>query len=328
MDVLVLFASFVRNLEEKLKGILFSVLRRTFSSQPYCRILILILAIVVAGCSSNRIAPQKDVNTGNSSVSGGFYGGDRPPSRVPVNLESVPDAVPKALPLSKTGNKPYKALGKSYRPLKSAKGYRAKGVASWYGKKFHGRRTSSGEPYDMFAMTAAHTVLPLPSFVKVTNLDNGKSVVVKVNDRGPFLHNRIIDLSYAAAERIGITRSGTGRVEVVAIPVKPQTVAAVDTVSTRVVSGVAGLGESSEPDSTARYALQLGVFSLADNAIGLRKWLRMKGYPVEPANDQAMIAMGPPFKVQSGPFRSMEEAEQAQQQLQRLTRDKIILKPL
>lgn len=307
------------------------VLQLTLRWSQWSAIIIVALAISLAGCSSRSIAPQKEANSANSgrsSAAGGFYGGDRPPTRVPVNLDSVPDAIPQTLPLSKTGNKPYKALGKSYRPLKTAKGYRAKGTASWYGKKFHGRRTSSGEPYDMFAMTAAHTVLPLPSFVKVTNLDNGKSVVVKVNDRGPFLHNRIIDLSYAAAERIGITRTGTGRVEVVALPVLRQSIAKTKTGPTQVISGVAGSSTSAASPGQIRYALQLGVFSLADNAIGLRKWLRLKGYPVEPANDDTLIAMGPPFKVQSGPFRSIGEAESAQRQLQRLTRDKVILKTL
>jgi len=234
------------------------------------------------------------------------------------------------LPLSKTGNKPYKALGNSYTPLKSARGYRAKGVASWYGKKFHGRRTSSGETYDMFAMTAAHTVLPLPSFVRVTNLDNNKSVVVKVNDRGPFLHNRIIDLSYAAADRIGITKSGTGRVEVVALEADTNTQvssANAGVATPNAVTGIAGSQLSSTVQAT-EYTLQIGSFSLADNAIGLRNWLKQKGYPVEPATDAALLKLGPPFKVQSGRFSSISEAQTARQSLQKLTRDKVILKTL
>ena len=261
---------------------------------------------------------------------GGFYGGDRPPSRVPVNIKQLPNAQPVSLPLSKTGNKPYKALGNSYTPLKSARGYRAKGVASWYGKKFHGRRTSSGETYDMFAMTAAHTVLPLPSFVRVTNLDNNKSVVVKVNDRGPFLHNRIIDLSYAAADRIGITKSGTGRVEVVALEADTNTQvssANAGVATPNAVTGIAGSQLSSTVRAT-EYTLQIGSFSLADNAIGLRNWLKQKGYPVEPATDAALLKLGPPFKVQSGRFSSISEAQTARQSLQKLTRDKVILKTL
>ena len=168
--------------------------------------LILLVVLAVAGCQSRSPLPP-----------GGFYGGDRPPEDIPVDLSTVPDAVPVPLPRSETGNNPYEALGKTWYPLRDARGYRERGVASWYGSKFQGRRTSSGEPYDMFAMTAAHPVLPLPTFVRVTNLDNGKSVVVKVNDRGPFLHGRIIDLSYAAAWKLGISATGTGRVEVEAL---------------------------------------------------------------------------------------------------------------
>ena len=118
---------------------------------------------------------------------GGYYKDDGPPRRVKQSdIAKIPDAVPKKEPLSETGNNPYKALGKKYYPMRSANGYRERGVASWYGKKFHGKRTSSGEPYDMFAMTAAHRVLPLPSYVKVRNLRNGRAVTVKVNDRALF----------------------------------------------------------------------------------------------------------------------------------------------
>ncbi len=309
---------------------------------------IIAVAFVVTACTSRSVAPEIDTAPGsrasvnkapkanqavkpNTTIAkGGFYGGDRPPTRVPVNIKQVPNAQPMSLPLSKTGNKPYKALGKSYTPLKSAKGYRAKGVASWYGKKFHGRRTSSGETYDMFAMTAAHTVLPLPSFVRVTNLDNNKSVVVKVNDRGPFLHNRLIDLSYAAADRIGITKSGTGRVEVIAIAADSSEQIAASTTaeaSSNAFTGVAG-SQLNGDTQAAKYTLQIGSFSLADNAIGLRNWLRQKGYPVEPTTDAALIKLGPPYKVQSGPFSSIAEAQSARQSLQKLTRDKVILKTL
>ena len=156
---------------------------------------------------------------GCAGSGGGYYGGDSPPRELPDNLDAIADAVPRVLPLSATGNRPYVALGKHYRPWASADGYVARGVASWYGQKFHGRRTSSGEPYDMFAMTAAHPLLPLPTFVRVTNLANGRAVVVKVNDRGPFLHGRIIDLSYAAAHKLGIAKPGTGYVEVRAIAI-------------------------------------------------------------------------------------------------------------
>jgi rare lipoprotein A len=135
-----------------------------------------------------------------------------------VDLSAVQEPIPRREPRSRSGNPDsYRELGGEYFVLESEAGYRERGIASWYGRKFHGRRTSSGEPYDMLAMTAAHRTLPLPSFVRVTHLDSGKQVVVRVNDRGPFHDDRVIDLSYAAASRIGIVDSGTGPVEVVAL---------------------------------------------------------------------------------------------------------------
>lgn len=166
---------------------------------------LLALALALVGCASRD--------------GGGRYSmqRDRGPDRV-VDLAHVPDAVPRSEPLSRWGNKsPYEVLGKRYYVLPSAEGYRARGNASWYGKKFHGHTTSNGEIYDMYQMTAAHKSLPLPSFVKVTNLENGRQVIVRVNDRGPFHADRLIDLSYAAAYRLGMLQNGTARVEVEAI---------------------------------------------------------------------------------------------------------------
>jgi len=136
----------------------------------------------------------------------------------PVDVLSVPDAVPRIEQRSKYGNPDsYVVFGKRYHVMKDGNGYRENGIASWYGKKFHGRRTSSGETYDMYAMTAAHRTLPLPTYVEVINLENGRNVIVRVNDRGPFHDNRIIDLSYTAAVKLGIVANGTGLVEVRAI---------------------------------------------------------------------------------------------------------------
>ena len=150
---------------------------------------------------------------------------DGPPKHIPPNLLKTPDAVPKIEPLSRYGNRfgknghsnSYVALNKRYHVLPTSRGYKARGMASWYGTQFHGRKTSSGEPYNMFAMTAAHPTLPLPTYAKVTNLLNGKSVVVKITDRGPFHPNRLIDLSYVAAAKLGILGRGTGYVEVVSV---------------------------------------------------------------------------------------------------------------
>ena len=138
-----------------------------------------------------------------------------PPAERPPPADSVPDMVPRAEPRSRNGNPPfYDVMGKRYFVLSSGVGYVERGVASWYGPGFHKVRTSTGEPYDMYAMTAAHKTLPLPAYVRVTNLQNGRSIVVRVNDRGPFVGNRIIDLSYTAASKLDMLRNGTAMVEV------------------------------------------------------------------------------------------------------------------
>ena len=149
---------------------------------------------------------------------------DNGPAAPPIDVSKIAEPVPKAEPRSRYGNKDtYSVLGQTYKLLPDASGYVERGIASWYGNKFHGYMTSSFEPYDMYAFSAAHKTLPLPSYARVTNLDNGKSVVVRINDRGPFHENRIIDLSYAAAVKIGVWPKGTGLVEVRAIdPAHPQ----------------------------------------------------------------------------------------------------------
>ena len=158
------------------------------------------MAALVVGCSTNK--------------PGGYYQNDGPPDRAPRDLASIPDAVPKIEPLLARVNRPYVGLGRSYTPLTTDVAFRERGVASWYGKQFHGNRTASGEIYDMFAMTAAHPTLPIPSYVRVTGVRTRQSVIVRVNDRGPFKADRIIDLSYAAASRLGFVNAGIGQVEI------------------------------------------------------------------------------------------------------------------
>ncbi|MBI1942254.1 MAG: septal ring lytic transglycosylase RlpA family protein [Betaproteobacteria bacterium] len=145
---------------------------------------------------------------------GRYYKDDGPGANPPADLAAVPDAVPRAEPPHRHANRPYRALGRDYVPLASAAGFRQRGVATWYGRRYHGQKTSSGEPYDMYAMTAAHPVLPIPSYARVTNPANGASVVVRINDRGPFHAERVIDVSYVAAWKLGFVQAGSALVEV------------------------------------------------------------------------------------------------------------------
>lgn len=171
-------------------------------------ILAVAIMLMIAGCGST---PKKPSVTA-SGKSGGYYLDDGPGPNPPSNLDSIPDAVPRHEPFHRGANKPYTVFGKTYVPNVSNDRFKQKGVASWYGRKFHGQKTSNGETYDMYAMSAAHPTLPLPCYVRVSNPANGKSVVVRVNDRGPFLSERIIDLSFAAANRLDIARRGSGQV--------------------------------------------------------------------------------------------------------------------
>lgn len=145
---------------------------------------------------------------------GGYYLDDGPGDNPPPNLDAVPDAVPRNEPLHRGAMRPYSVMGRNYTPMTTAEAYKARGVASWYGRRYHGKPTSSGEPYDMYGMTAAHPILPIPSYVRVTNVATNRSVVVRVNDRGPFIDNRLIDLSYTAAYKLGLLAGGSGLVEV------------------------------------------------------------------------------------------------------------------
>jgi rare lipoprotein A len=157
--------------------------------------------ILVAGCSS---APEKRP--------GGYYKDDGPGDN--AKLASIPDAVPRAEPLHRYANRPYEAMGRKYVPLTRVGIYKQRGTASWYGKRFHGSPTSSGEKYDMYKMSAAHPILPIPSYARVTNLANGRRVVVRINDRGPFHSGRAIDLSYAAGFKLGYIAQGSAQVEI------------------------------------------------------------------------------------------------------------------
>ena len=171
--------------------------------------VIVAVSILATACGTTTSRAPSEQKRG-----GGYYKDDGPGSIPARELSKVPDATPSAEPLRERNNQPYLALGKAYTPNTRVEPFRQSGVASWYGRRFHGRPTASGERYDMYAMTAAHPTLPFPSYVRVTSLENGRSVVVRINDRGPFVRGRIIDLSYAAASKLGYIDKGKVRVEV------------------------------------------------------------------------------------------------------------------
>jgi rare lipoprotein A len=193
----------------------------------------------------------------------------------PANLDAITDPVPRVEPRSTRGNPvSYEVFGKRYHVLASAEGYKERGIASWYGPDFHARPTSSGEPYDMYGMTAAHKTLPIPAYARVTNLSNGRSVVVRINDRGPFVGNRIIDLSYTAAHKLDMWRAGTAFVEVeVLTPGAPADIARDLTAA---VTSATPAAPTTGLTGPVLY-LQVGAFGIADNAAKLADRLRAAG---------------------------------------------------
>ncbi|GAB6041292.1 septal ring lytic transglycosylase RlpA family protein [Endothiovibrio diazotrophicus] len=244
-----------------------------------------------------------------------------------IDVASIHDAVPRIEPRARYGNpESYEVYGKRYYVRKSAKGYKERGIASWYGTKFHGRKTSSGEPYDLYQMTAAHKTLPLPTYARVTHLKNGRSVIVKINDRGPFHDNRLIDLSYAAAVKLGIKATGTGFVEVEAIDPatwgRPSLAATPPSapaapVYTATAAGAAAeaasRAEAAPPQAAAaavpaRFYLQLGAFSSRGNAQRLADRLRAGGLG-SPEISELRTAEGALYRVRIGPLHDPEEAD-------------------
>ena len=177
----------------------------------------LLIVVSIAGCASRPGRESKAPSPTGAVRPGAYYADDGPGANPPANLDQLADATPRWEALHRFANRPYTVLGRDFVPATELRAYKERGIASWYGRKFHGQRTAIGETYDMYAMTAAHPTLPLPSFARVTNVATGKSVVVRVNDRGPFLHGRIIDLSYAAAFKLGYLNQGSAQVEVDAV---------------------------------------------------------------------------------------------------------------
>jgi len=259
-------------------------------------IAILMFALALAGCASRP---------------GGPSGGDGPEARPPAGLERVPDAEPRIEPLRSGGpNKPYEVLGRRYVPMTTDGPLVESGLASWYGRKFHGQPTASGEIYDMYAMTAAHRTMPIPSYARVRNPANGREVVVRINDRGPFADGRVIDLSYTAALRLGVLR-GVAFVEVTRLTHDD-------------IRAGAGARPALPPDdpapgepalASAGLWLQLGAFRARDGAVSLQQ--RVMRAPDGAATQVAVFEEDAVFRVQAGPYATRAEALDATERLRR-----------
>lgn len=288
----------------------------------------LMAALLVACGSTPGPAPAphkgsaaKAVKTVPAPRGGGYYKDDGPGDEIPANLDDIPDAEPRWEPLHRWANRPYMVLGRQYVPHTSLREFRQEGIASWYGRKFHGQKTSTGETYDMFAMTAAHPTLAIPSYARVTNPANGRSVVVRINDRGPFHADRIIDLSYTAAHKLGYINSGSARVVVEAIipgDAIGTTYAAVLPPPPRrdEEALVRQILEAESPRTstpTPGIYLQLGAFANADNAENLKNHLaRDLDWLTDPIR---IYVAGNIHRLHMGPYASRAEAEQMAQRI-------------
>jgi rare lipoprotein A len=289
--------------------------RRTYSvlsTQSSALVAAVLAAVLLASCSSPPSRPS-------GTKPGGYYLDDGPGANPPADLDSRPEPVPRVEPLNKYTGRPYTVLGRTYTPFTELAPYRQRGIASWYGKRYHGQKTSSGEVYDMYGFSAAHTILPLPSYARVTNVANGRSVVVRVNDRGPFHEDRLIDLSYAAAHRLGLIGQGSGLVEVEAIlpGSGPSPVAAAPSPAP---AGPAPAAVA-PPVAAERGGLfvQLGAFSAAENAEAFLRKLRLDlawlGDTMQVHRDEQSGAGM--YKVQAGPYATRAQAEAAAERVRK-----------
>jgi rare lipoprotein A len=290
------------------------------------------LAVLLAGCATS---PKPGTGAGSAATPSGppafpsptpsskYYADDGPPLSTPGDFDKVPDAVPRLEPLHRFANRPYTVLGRDYVPATTLRPYRERGVASWYGRKFHGQKTSIGEVYDMFAMTAAHPTLPLPSYARVTSAATGRSVIVRINDRGPFLHGRIIDLSYVAATRLEIAQRGSGEVIVesilpadagpsVAKPLPPVADSAVATAP--LVSQPPVVAEPSPPAAPpGGFVVQLGAFANFANAQTFLAHVQNQtaAAQVEPRVRQTQGL----WRVYVGPYAERDEARRVAERI-------------
>jgi rare lipoprotein A len=304
------------------------------------KILVVIGLLCLASCGGDRTVrqaptppsaskptPSTSAQTAptTSSKPGGYYLDDGPGDNPPKDIDSIPNAVPKKEPLLDRANKPYKALDAVYTPMTSYRPYKERGVASWYGKRYHGKNTSSGEVYDMYSMTAAHTTLPLPSYVKVTNPANGRWVIVRVNDRGPFKSSRVIDLSYAAAYKLRFTSAGSTLVDVEAIdPDKfalysadktsnsaPVAVTAAPAAAStaKPVAAVSSTPKANSNAAMIEYFVQAGAFKSEANAEILRK--KIQDYDIATNVGINSVYNNGLYRLKLGPFDNKQDADQA-----------------
>lgn len=257
---------------------------------------------------------------------GAYYQDDGPGDQTPEGLMSVPDAIPKIEPFAKGPSKPYTVFDKTYTPITDYRPFIQRGVGSWYGKKFHGQRTASGEIYDMYKMTAAHLILPIPSYARVTNIRNGKQVIVRINDRGPFLASRIIDLSYTAAYKLGYANDGSAELQVERLlPDEIARMTAQDGAQQAVNSlteddAISRLSANANTNTTkvgqegSGFYMQLGAYAQAQNAQAALEGLKSSWPPELPL--PSVIQNQGIYRLHSGPFISREEASKAARQLQ------------
>jgi len=316
---------------------------------------VIALAALMTGCGTtgdNKTVgplPWKHKVTGKhapiklppaNSGRGGYYKDDGPGTDIPEGLEFTPDAVVKAEPYAKWANRPYSVFGQTYTPIVGEEPFLQKGVASWYGVKFHGQKTSSGEPYDMFKMTAAHPTLPIPSYARITHVATGRSVVVRINDRGPFHASRVVDVSYTAALKLGLLGKGSHEVElerlfpgdelrlaserraatsaaqaIVPAAEAPPEIAAL-MLEDRMQSDSAAVAQAlpavaaatAAGKASGQFYLQLGSFSRPDKAQEMGRLLADAGLAV---GEIEVVPSGSVNRLYGGPFETRAAAQEA-----------------
>lgn len=261
-------------------------------------VLLMLLVLSMSGCSIFK----------SSSSGGGYYQNDGPGDPSQLDPDKLQDAVPRVEPLMSGPNKPYTVLGQRYVPDTREIPFTQRGMASWYGKQFHGRPTSSGEKYNMYEMTAAHTTLPIPCYVRVTNVANGRSVIVRVNDRGPFHQSRIIDLSYAAAYKLGYVNKGTA--EVIVERIMPSDIAAGRVSSSGSSTSGSTVSSGASSDVLAGgYFVQIGAYGSQTSAQSLVSRLGSQDRSI--GSNLRVTHDGRYYRVYAGPYRTSTEAQVA-----------------